>query len=104
MVGTKTLINFLFVLLAISPLFSLVAKPTAQTPFLGYSIKLHFFYYYPYLKKFQSFVLLQKIALKREFLKRSSINLRILFSKERDNPPTIVIKITEIRISIPGIA
>ena len=38
-VGTNTLIRFLPVFCAISPLFSFVAKPTAQTPFLGYSIK-----------------------------------------------------------------
>jgi len=35
-VGTKTLIKFLFVFSLISPVFSLVANPTAQTSFLGY--------------------------------------------------------------------
>ena len=35
--------GFLLVLFAISPVFSLVAKPTAQTPFLGYSINTTLF-------------------------------------------------------------
>ena len=42
-VGTNTLINCLFVFFAISPLFSLVAKPTAQTFCLGYSTKTTLF-------------------------------------------------------------
>ena len=42
-VGTKTLIKFFPVFSAISPLFSFVANPTAQTPFLGYSIKTTLF-------------------------------------------------------------
>ena len=42
-VGTKTLISFCLVLVDISVLFSLVAKPTAQTPFLGYSIRTTLF-------------------------------------------------------------
>ena len=38
-------------------------------------------------------------------LNKSSINLSILFpKKDNDKPPTIVIKIIEINISIPGIA
>ena len=44
MVGTKTFINFLSVFLEISPVFSLVAKPTAQEPFLGYSTRTTFFF------------------------------------------------------------
>ena len=36
-VGTKTLTKLIFVLALISPVFSLVAKPTAHDPFLGYS-------------------------------------------------------------------
>ena len=39
------------------------------------------------------------------FLNKSSINPKILFpKKDKDKPPTIVIKIIEINISIPGIA
>ena len=38
-------------------------------------------------------------------LNKSSINFKILLPKnDNDKPPTIVIKITEIKISIPGIA
>ena len=42
MVGTKTLTNCLLIFLDISPLLSLVANPTAQLPFLGYSMKTTF--------------------------------------------------------------
>jgi len=43
-VGTKTLIKSFPVFCAISPLFSFVAKPTAHTPFLGYSINTTLFF------------------------------------------------------------
>ena len=43
-VGTKTFISSLLVFLLISPLFSFVAKPTAQDPFLGYSIRTTLFF------------------------------------------------------------
>ena len=36
-VGTNTLTNSLFIFFSISPLLSLVAKPIAQIPDLGYS-------------------------------------------------------------------
>ena len=37
-------------------------------------------------------------------LKRSSISFKIRFpKKDKDKPPTIVINISEIKISIPGI-
>ena len=42
-VGTNTFINSLLVFLLISPLFSLVAKPTAHDPYFGYSIKTTLF-------------------------------------------------------------
>ena len=42
-VGTKTLISCESVFFEISPSFSLVAKPTAQMPFRGYSIKTTLF-------------------------------------------------------------
>ena len=42
-VGTKTFTNSEFVLSDISPLLSLVAKPTAQLPFLGYSTRTTLF-------------------------------------------------------------
>ena len=38
-VGTKTFIKSSPTLFLISPVFSLVAKPTAHVPFLGYSTK-----------------------------------------------------------------
>ena len=39
------------------------------------------------------------------FLNKSSISLKILLpKKDKDRPPTIVIKIIEINISMPGIA
>ena len=67
-VGTKTLIKFLPVFCAISPLFSFVAKPTAQTPFLGYSIKTTLFFPSSFFEKFLSFEQLQnKLFLKMEF-------------------------------------
>ena len=43
-VGTKTLTTSCPILFFISPVFSLVAKPTAQLPFLGYSTKTTFFF------------------------------------------------------------
>ena len=51
MVGTKTLINFLLVFFAISPVFSFVANPTAQTSFLGYSTKTTLFLLSSFLGK-----------------------------------------------------
>ena len=42
-VGTNTLTRFLFVFFEISPSLSFVANPTAQLPFLGYSIKTTLF-------------------------------------------------------------
>ena len=45
-VGTKTLTKFLFVFFEISPLLSLVAKPTAQLPLRGYSINTTYFIIY----------------------------------------------------------
>ena len=44
-VGKKTLINSSLVLFEIMPSFFLVANPTAQTPFLGYSIKTTLFFF-----------------------------------------------------------
>ena len=44
-VGTKTLTKFRFVFLLIWLLFSLVANPTAQEPFLGYSTSTTLFFY-----------------------------------------------------------
>ena len=54
----------------------------------------------------QSFAKLQnKLFLERILLNKSSISFKILFPKnDSDKPPTIVIKIIEIKISIPGIA
>ena len=43
-VGTNTFINSEFVFFDISPSFSFVAKPTAQIPFLGYSIRTTLFF------------------------------------------------------------
>ena len=43
-VGIKTFIISSPTLFFISPVFSLVAKPTAQTPFLGYSTRTTFFF------------------------------------------------------------
>ena len=42
-VGTKTFINSSLTLSFIIPLFSFVAKPTTQIPFLGYSNKTTLF-------------------------------------------------------------
>ena len=45
-VGTKTLTNLVLVFFEISPLLSLVAKPTAQLPFLGYSTRTTLFLFF----------------------------------------------------------
>ena len=45
------MINFWLVFSAISPVFSFVAKPTAQTPFLGYSTKTTLFLLSSFLGK-----------------------------------------------------
>ena len=51
--------------------------------------------------KMAEYIVLKKGIL----LNKSSINFKIRFPKnDKDRPPTIVIKITEIKISIPGIA
>ena len=54
-VGTKTFTKSFPILSFIIPLFSFVAKPTAQTSFLGTLEIQHFFVYYHFLLNFLSF-------------------------------------------------
>ena len=103
----NTFIRLIFVFDLISPVFSLVANPTAQEPFLGYSTKTTLFLLpFWFLKDSVIWPIAEYIVLKIGILlKRSSIICKnFLPKKDKERPPTIVIKITVKIISTPGIA